>query len=187
MNEVPSNFRDLEASFDEWFALPEETRLAICVEHGFRKRPTVAAAAPPPVSKPLAPSAPPKTALTPQPLTLAPQRPPTLEESIAAEWFGENSTIRDRFDSFSDYVTYRLAAAEGMSFADARASGVCGISQADYDVARSLEEDRACGADPRLPLDARAERVWQTSPSVRAEFDSRDRYFAFRRALERRR
>lgn len=188
MHPVPTNFRDLEATDEEWLVIPEKERLAICVEHGYRKRRAAPQVAPPatvaPASKPPVLSA---VKTTPTPITLAPQRPPTLEESIAREWFGEGSTIRERFASFADFVSFRLAAAEGTPFAKARASGVRGISQADYDAVRALEEDRVCGVDPRLPLEARAERVWQTSPSVRAEFDRRDGYLAYRRALERRR
>jgi hypothetical protein len=176
--------RNDEMPMSEWLNLPEAARLAIAREHGYRKRPAAPPQVKATVTMPPVSSAPRMTP-TPQPLTLAPQRPPTLEESIAAEWFGEDSTIRDRFDSFSDYVTFRLAAAEGMSWGEARAAGGRGISQADYDVARAFEEDRACGADPRLPLEARSERVFKANAEVRREFGSLDRYVAYRRGIDR--
>jgi hypothetical protein len=209
---LPDNWRDLEASWPEWDALPKDQQLAIIREFGYRRRPGEAA----PASAQPASSPAPSTAataahviqpqrcseaegkaaieyclqrrrelgLTAEDPTAAPRVAADLDQDIVTQWHAD-AEIRAEFGELARYAAFRRACASGTlrCYDDGSASTDAAVQSA---IDQGAEEDRLAGVDPRLPVEKRAEQAWRLNTALQKEFGgSFEAYLALRRRAER--
>lgn len=111
-----------------------------------------------------------------------------LAEDVVTEWHNSSAPRRE-FGELAIYAAFRRGIADGTikgfdadgKKLERRDPVACAILDSDA-------EDRAAGVDPRLPIEKRAEMVWNVTPTLRAEFEKMggfDSYLEWRRRAER--